>query len=64
MSYFFLVEISTADRSVPVIAENVGPYASLADALDAWPGFREATGDEYDRYVAYWNAYYENEENK
>ena len=47
------------EGGVPVVAENVGPYPSLDDALADWPGFHEATDAEYNAYVAYWDAYYE-----
>jgi hypothetical protein len=43
---------------VPVVAENVGPYESLEAALADWPGFHEATDDEYAAYVDYWDRYY------
>lgn len=40
---------------IPVVAESVS-YESLDDALAAWPGFHEATDDEYAAYTTYWNA--------
>ncbi len=43
---------------VPVVAENVGPYGSLEEALVDWPGFHEATDDEINAYEAYWDAWY------
>lgn len=48
---------------IPVVAENVGPYSSLEEALSSWPGFHEATDEEYTAYVDYWNQWH-NELNK
>lgn len=53
---FMLVEIASAHKDVPVIAENVGPYPSLEAALKDWPEFREATTEEYERYYNYWSV--------
>lgn len=57
MTMYCLAQIEKGNP-VPVVAENVGPYPSLDAALAAWPGFHEATDEEYTAYVEYWDAYY------
>jgi hypothetical protein len=57
MSMFYLAQ-TQENSHVPVIAENVGPYSSLEAALAAWPGFHEASDEEYAAYVDYWDAWY------
>ena len=54
MTYFCLAQIEEGNP-VPVVAENVGPYPSVEAALADWPGFHEASGEEYDAYLAYWS---------
>lgn len=56
--YYFLAQIEEGNP-IPVVVENVGPYASLEEALAAWPGFtHEVTDDEYERYTAYWEGWH------
>jgi hypothetical protein len=56
MARYYMLARTEPSKPVPVVAENVGPYESLETALADWPGFHEATEDEYAAYVAYWNA--------
>lgn len=52
-SYFILAQAQPG-RTVPVVAENVGPYGSLEAALADNPGFHEASEAEYGAYLEYW----------
>jgi hypothetical protein len=51
---FFTLAQARADNPIPLIEENVGPYASLTDALAAYPGFHEASEDEYQAYTDFY----------
>jgi hypothetical protein len=53
--YFYLT--CGRENGIPIIAENVGPYISLDEALSKWPGYRVATEQEYDEYLEYWNKH-------
>ena len=56
MTYFYLAEDGPHD--VPVVADGVGPFESLAEALATWVGFHEASAEELDAYTAYWDKQY------
>jgi len=50
-----LVKINTADEDVPVIIEHPEGYPFTEGEREEW---REATDEEYGRYVTYWNDFY------
>lgn len=58
MSHYYTLAQTEPGNPVPVVAEDVGPYGSLDEALAASPGMHEATADEVAAYERYWEAWH------